>query len=87
MINITAGENEKLIPGINQNIVKKVKGDCLHIKGEFDLKSCSNFGFYIRNSKKKTGTELLYDVRRGTLSILGVSAPVVPVNNKISWKF
>ncbi len=77
-------ENEKLIPGINQNIVKKVKGDCLHITGEFDLKSCSNFGFYIRNSKKETGTELMYDVRRGTLSILGVSAPVAPVNNKIS---
>lgn len=77
-------ENKKLIPGINQNIVKNVKGDCLHIIGEFDLKSCSNFGLYIRNSKKKTGTELIYDVRRGTLSILGVSAPVVPVNNKIS---
>ncbi len=77
-------ENEKLIPGINQNLVKKVKGDCLHIIGEFDLKTCSNFGFYIRNSNKKSGTELLYDVKRGTLSILGVSAPVAAVNNKIS---
>ncbi len=77
-------ENKKLIPGINQNIVKKVKGDCLHIIGEFDLKSCSSFGFYIRNSRKTTGTELLYDVKRGTLSLMGISAPVVPVNNKIS---
>ena len=74
---------KKLIPGINQNIVKKVKGDVLHITGEFDLKSCSNFGFYFRRNKKQPGTELIYDVRRGTLSILGVSAPVVPVNNKI----
>src|SRR5690606_27387661 len=24
-------ENKKLIPGINQNLVKKIKGDCLHI--------------------------------------------------------
>jgi fructan beta-fructosidase len=75
--------NKNLIPGINQNIVKSVKGDCLHIKGEFDLKSCSNFGFYFRNNKKKTGTELLYDVKRGTLSILGISAPVPLINNKI----
>ncbi len=77
-------ENKKLIPGIKQNIVKKVKGDCLHIKGEFDLKTCSSFGFYIRNSNKDAGTELLYDVKRGTLSVLGVTAPVPPVDNKIS---
>ncbi len=77
-------ENKKLIPGINQNIVKKVKSDCLHIIGEFDLKTCSSFGFYIRKNKKHTGAEVLYDVKRGTLSLMGVSAPVEPVNNKIS---
>ena len=77
-------ENKNLIPGINQNIVKKVKGDCLHIIGEFDLKSCSNFGFFIRNSRKTTGTEILYDVKRGTLSVMGVSAPLEPVGNKIT---
>ncbi len=76
-------ENKKLIPGINQNIVKGVKGDCFHIKGEFDLKSCSNFGFYFRNNKKVTGTELLYDVKRGTLSVMGNSTPIEPVDNKI----
>lgn len=77
-------ENEKLIPGINQNIVKKVKGDCLHIIGEFDLKSCNNFGFMLRHNKKETGTELLYDVKRGTLSLLGTTAPLLPVDNKIT---
>lgn len=77
-------EKEKLIPGINQNIVKRVSGDCLHIIGEFDLKTCNNFGFYIRHSKKKTGTELLYDVKRGTLSVLGTAAPLQPIDNKIT---
>lgn len=76
-------ENVKIIPGINQNIVKKVKGDCLHIVGEFDLKSCNTLGFYIRHSKKETGTELLYDVKRGTLSLLGTTVPLIPVDNKI----
>lgn len=76
-------ENENLIPGINKNLVKKIKGDCLHIVGEFDLKSCSNFGFFVRNSKKATGTEILYDVKRGTLSVMGVSAPLAPIGNKI----
>jgi sucrose-6-phosphate hydrolase SacC (GH32 family) len=77
-------KNETLIPGINQNIVKKVKGDCLHIIGEFDLKTCNNFGFFIRHSKKTAGTELLYDVKRGTLSLLGTTAPLQPVDNKIT---
>ncbi len=77
-------QNETLIPGINQNIVKKVKGDCLHIVGEFDLKTCNNFGFFIRHSKKTAGTELLYDVKRGTLSLLGTTAPLQPIDNKIT---
>ncbi|SHF78691.1 levanase [Mariniphaga anaerophila] len=77
-------ENETQIPGINQNIIKKAKGDCLHIIGEFDLKTCNNFGFFIRNGKKTAGTELLYDVKRGVLSVLGTSAPVMPVDNKIT---
>jgi fructan beta-fructosidase len=77
-------ENEKLIPGINQNIVKKVKGDCLHIIGEFDMKSCNNFGFFVRNSKKKAGTEILYDVARGSISALGSSAPLQSADNIIT---
>lgn len=76
-------ENKKLIPGINQNLVKKIKGDCLHITGEFDLKSCSNFGFYVRNSKKTAGTEILYDVKRGTISVMGVSVPLELAGNRI----
>ena len=76
-------EGKNLIPGINQNIVKSVKSDCLHIVGEFDLKSCSNFGFYVRTSKKSTGTEIIYDVKRGTLSVMGISAPLEPIDNKI----
>ncbi|MFW5822262.1 MAG: glycoside hydrolase family 32 protein [Tangfeifania sp.] len=76
-------ENENVIPGINKNLVKKVSGDCLHIHGEFDLKTCNNFGFIIRKGKKDAGTELMYNVKRGTLSVLGSTAPLLPVDNKI----
>ncbi len=79
-------ENENLIPGINQNILKKVNDDCLHIVADFDLKTSDNFGFMLRHSKKKPGTEILYNVKRGTLSVLGSTVPVVPVNNKISFE-
>jgi fructan beta-fructosidase len=76
-------ENENLIPGINQNILKKVKGDCLHLIGEFDLKTSNNFGFMIRRDRKSAGTEIMYDVKRGTLSVLGSTVPLMPVDNAI----
>jgi fructan beta-fructosidase len=77
-------ENENLIPGINKNLVKKVKGDCLHIIGEFDLKTSNSFGFMIRKDRKSPGTEVLYDVRRGTLSVLGAAVPLMPVDKVLT---
>lgn len=77
-------ENRNLIPGINENILKKVNEDCLHIIGEFDLKTSDNFGFMIRNGKKTPGTEIMYNVKRGTISVLGATVPLMPVDNKIS---
>lgn len=77
-------KNKNIIPGINENILKKAKGDCFHIVGEFDLKTSDNFGLMIRNSKKTPGTEILYNVKRGTLSVLGTTVPLMPVDNKIS---
>ncbi|MBT3384855.1 MAG: glycoside hydrolase family 32 protein [Prolixibacteraceae bacterium] len=76
-------DDKNIIPGINENILKKVKGDCFHIVGEFDLKTSDNFGLMIRNSKKNPGTEVLYNVKRGTLSVLGTTVPLMPVDNKI----
>ena len=76
--------NENLIPGINKNIVKKVKGDCLHIKGEFSLKSADSFGFMVRKGKNNPGTEIIYNVKRGVLSVLGCDVPLLPQDNIIS---
>ena len=77
-------KDKNLIPGINENIVKGVKDDCLHIKGEFNLKTSNSFGFMIRNSRKTPGTEIRYDVKRGALTFLNSTMPIVPVDNKIS---
>jgi len=75
--------NKNLIPGINENIVKGVKGECLHIIGEFDLKTSESFGFMIRQNKKNQGAEILYNGKRGVITVLNSTVPVVPVNNKI----
>ena len=76
-------ENKILIPGIDENKVKKVKGDCLHIIAELDIKSSDNFGFMLRHDKKRPGVEVLYNVKRGTLSVLGSTVPLMPIDNKI----
>lgn len=76
-------ENKKVIPGINDNKLKRVSGDCLRIVGEFDLKTSDNFGLMLRNNSKIPGTEILYNVKRGTLSVLGSTIPLLPENNKI----
>ena len=56
----------------------------MHIKGEFDLKTSDSFGFIIRNSRKTPGADIRYDVKRGTLTILSSTMPIVPIDNKIS---
>ena len=77
-------EDENLIPGLNKNLVKRVKCDCLHIIGEFDLKTSNSFGFMIRKDRKSPGTEVLYDVRRGTISVLGSTIPLMPVDKVLT---
>jgi fructan beta-fructosidase len=76
-------EDKNIIPGIKQNGIKNLSGDCLHLIGEFDLKTCDTFGFMVRNSTKEPGTEILYNVKRGVLSVLGATVPLLPIDNKI----
>jgi len=75
--------DKNLIPGLNKNLVKSVSGDCLRIVGEFDLKTSDNFGFMVRNSNKNAGAEILYNAKRGVLTVLGSSVPLLPIDNKI----
>jgi fructan beta-fructosidase len=75
--------NKNLIPGINENMVKKLRGNCFHIRGVFDLKTADAFGFLFNANKKQAGTELLYNVKRGTLTCLGSTIPIEPIDNKI----
>jgi sucrose-6-phosphate hydrolase SacC (GH32 family) len=76
-------ENRNLIPGINKNPTRGVKNDCMHIIGNFIIKTADNFGFVVRLDKKNNGTEIMYNVKTKILSCLGSSAMVEPVDGKI----
>lgn len=73
-------EEENLIPGINKNLTRGIKGDCLHIIGSFKVKSADSFGFVLRLDKKDNGTELMYNVKTKTLSCMSKSAVIEPID-------
>ncbi len=75
--------NVNVIPGINKNILNRISGDCYHIIAELDIKTSNNFGFMLRHGKQDTGTEVLYNVEKETLTVLGSSVQLQPVDNKI----
>ena len=76
-------EGKNVIPGLNKNPLKGVKGDCFHVRGTFDLKTVNSFGFLVRHSKDQTGTEIRFDATKNTLSCLGQTASLKPDDGKI----
>ena len=75
--------NKNLIPGINKNITRGIKNDCLHIIGSFKIKSADSFGFVVRLDKKQNGTEIMYNTQAKTLTCLDKSAILEPVDGII----
>ena len=73
-------QNENLIPGINKNLTRSVKGDCMHIVGSFKVKTADSFGFIARLDKKNNGTEIIYNTKSNTLTCMGNTATVEPVD-------
>ena len=76
-------ENKNLIPGINKNLARGVKDDCLHIIGSFKVKTTDSFGFVVRLDKKNNGTEITYNTKANTLSCMGKTSVVEPVDGVI----
>lgn len=76
-------KNHNIIPGLNKNPIKRIKGDCFRFTGTFELKTVSSFGFMLRGGKSGDGTEIRYDATRGQLSCLGKVAPLSPEDGKI----
>lgn len=74
---------KNIIPGLNKNLISKVKGDCLHIKGIFDIKTSDNFGFLLRNGKSDQGAEISFNTKNNTLNCLGQQIIIEPIGKKL----
>ncbi|WP_372773915.1 glycoside hydrolase family 32 protein [Mangrovibacterium sp.] len=76
-------ENKNIIPGLDKNPIKRLKGDCVRLVGTFQLKTLSSFGFMVRCDKDGNGTEIRFDATRNQISCLGKIAPLEPEDGKI----
>lgn len=76
-------EDKNLIPGLQKNLLKGVKGDCFHIIGTFDVKTAESFGFVVRLDKEKNGAEIMYTAKTNALTCLGQSTVIQPIDGKI----
>lgn len=74
---------KNIIPGLNKNLLSGVKGDCLHFKGTFDIKTSDNFGFLLRNDKSNQGAEISFNSKNKMLSCLGQQTMVEPIDGKL----
>jgi sucrose-6-phosphate hydrolase SacC (GH32 family) len=74
---------KNLMPGFNKNLLSSVKGKAFHIIASFDIKTADSFGFKIRHSRKSTGTEIRYDVKKNLLHCLGGKSYVEPKDGKL----
>ena len=76
-------ENKNLIPGIQKNLLHGIKGDCFHIIGTFNVKNIDSFGFVVRLDKEKNGAEIMYTAKSNTLTCLGQSTVIQPIDGII----
>lgn len=79
-------KNKNIIPGINANPLKRVKGECFHIIADFNIKTSNNFGFVIRHGRENMGTEIIYNVSQKNLSFLGINVPLEITSDDVSFE-
>jgi sucrose-6-phosphate hydrolase SacC (GH32 family) len=76
-------KNQKVYPGLKNNVLSKLKGDAFCIKMVVDLRNSDFLGLMIRANKKSNGTELGYNVQRQLISLAGHNKKYIPKNNRI----
>jgi|GEM_PF-1489155 len=79
-------KNKNIIPGINQNPMRRLNGKCFHFIADLDIKTSNNFGIVVRHNKKVQGTEILFNIKQKELSMPGVTVPLKPKGDEISFE-
>jgi sucrose-6-phosphate hydrolase SacC (GH32 family) len=78
-----AWENEKVYPGLGQNVFRRVKGNELHIKGSIRNINSNIFSFILRTDKGERGFEIGFDVKRKLLNVFDSQLPFEMKNDEV----
>jgi sucrose-6-phosphate hydrolase SacC (GH32 family) len=79
-------EDKKIYPGLDNNLLSRLRHDAYHIKGTIELINCDQFGFIVRCGRDKVGTEINYHVDRKQLSLLNNRVDYTPKNNLFEFE-
>ncbi|MDA3816325.1 MAG: GH32 C-terminal domain-containing protein [Prolixibacteraceae bacterium] len=76
-------EDEKVYPGLGQNLFRRVKGNELHIKGQIKNLNSNVFSFILRTYRGERGFEIGFDVKRKLLNVFDSQLPFEIQNNEV----
>ena len=79
-------EEEKVYPGLSNNLLRRMKGMEFHIKGEILNLNSDLFGFLIRSNKERKGFEISYNAKQAILTIMGVQVEYKIDDNKFEFE-
>jgi fructan beta-fructosidase len=82
----TKFEERKIYPGLKNNLLRKVKGSEIYIKGSINILSSDHYGFLVRVDRDKRGTEVSYNHKRNFFTVINTQFNYTPVDNKIDFE-
>lgn len=77
---------EKIYPGIKNNVLKRVKGNELYIKGTISIINSDLFGFILRSDRGQRGIEISCNLKQSVLSIMDSQITYKPQNKQFEFE-
>lgn len=82
----TRFEERKVYPGLKNNLLNRIKGSEIYIKGNIGILSSDQFGFLVRVDRDKRGSEVSYSHKRNFITLLNTQFPYVPTSESIEFE-
>lgn len=79
-------QNERIYPGLGKNILRRVKGEELYIKGTIQNINSDLFGFLLRSNRGNGGNEISVNVKKKYLTLIRKQVPFEPGNNEVNFE-
>ncbi|MGF7138015.1 GH32 C-terminal domain-containing protein [Roseimarinus sediminis] len=76
-------EDEKVYPGLKNNILKRIKGSEFHLKALIENLNSDRFGFLIRSGRNNQGIEVSYNAKKQIITVMNAQIPYEMKGNSI----